>query len=278
MKPKGKRFAIAAGALALAVLGLATWRTWPHLRFWWLFEPLGPNAQGYTEYRHRQTGIIFVSLPGGKFWMGAQKDDPKATNYDPEALPHEGPVHEVTLSPFLIAKFEVTQDECKRVMGRNPSDSKGPDLPVERVSWDDCQEFCRKAGLKLPTEAQWEYARRGATRTPYGGTGKLEDMGWFHRDGGDKTHPMGEKQANGFGLCDMHGKAQEWCEDVYIKSFYSMPEAPGPDPVCTAGSALRVLRPGPFYVAHGSDRCASRSWSHSNLAGPGFRVVPSPPP
>jgi hypothetical protein len=70
---RGEKIAIVAGAVALAVLGLAAWRAWPHLRFWWLFEALGMNAQGYPEYRHRKTGIVFVSLPGGKLWTGAQK-------------------------------------------------------------------------------------------------------------------------------------------------------------------------------------------------------------
>jgi formylglycine-generating enzyme required for sulfatase activity len=152
---RGRRFAIAAGALAIAVLGLAVWFSWPHLRFWWHFELLGPNAQGYREYKHRKTGIVFVSLPGGKFWMGAQKDDPNGPNFDPEALAHESPVPEVTLRPFMIAKCEVTQGQWDRVMGTGPSHFKGADLPVEMVSWNGCQEFCGKAGLKLPTEAQW---------------------------------------------------------------------------------------------------------------------------
>jgi hypothetical protein len=74
-----------SGTVAVAVLALAAWRAWPQLHFWWLFQPLGPNAQGFPEYRHRQTGTVFVSLPGGKFWMGAQKENPSGPNYDPEA-------------------------------------------------------------------------------------------------------------------------------------------------------------------------------------------------
>jgi formylglycine-generating enzyme required for sulfatase activity len=110
---KGRRVAIAAGAVAVVVLAVAVVLGWKHLVFWYRFEPLGKNAQGYTEYRHRQTGIVMVLLPGGRFLMGAQKEDPSGPNYDPEAEENEGPVHEVTLRPFLIAKCELTQAQWK---------------------------------------------------------------------------------------------------------------------------------------------------------------------
>lgn len=110
---RGKRVALLVATLAVVVLGVAAWLSWPQLQFWWLFEPLGRNAEGLPEYRHRATGIVMVRLPGGTFWMGAQKDDPNGQNYDPEAESHEGPVHEVELSPFLIAKYEVTQAQWR---------------------------------------------------------------------------------------------------------------------------------------------------------------------
>jgi hypothetical protein len=89
-RPRGRRVAIAAGALALVVLGLATWLGWRDLLFWYRFSPLGKNAQGFLAYRHRQTGIVMVLLPGRKFLMGAQKTDPNGPNYDPETEDHEG--------------------------------------------------------------------------------------------------------------------------------------------------------------------------------------------
>ncbi len=92
MKSTGPRVALASGLLALALLVPATWFSWPQIRFRWLFQPLGLNAQGFPEYRHRQTGIVMVRLPGGKFWMGAQKTDPNGRNYDPDARDNEGPV------------------------------------------------------------------------------------------------------------------------------------------------------------------------------------------
>jgi formylglycine-generating enzyme required for sulfatase activity len=104
---KGKRVAVAAGAVALVVLGFAAYHGWPQIRFFYLFAPLGLNAQGFPEYRHRQTGIVFVKLPGRTFWMGAQITDPSGRNFYHDAIgggeaayEDEGPVHEVTLSPF----------------------------------------------------------------------------------------------------------------------------------------------------------------------------------
>jgi formylglycine-generating enzyme required for sulfatase activity len=274
---RGKRIAVLAGVLALVILGPATWLSWPHLRFWWLFEPLGPNAQGYPEYRHRQTGIVMVLLPGGKFLMGAQKDDPEGPNYDPGARPEEGPVHEVELSSFLIAKFEVRQAEWESTMGTNPSKFKGSDLPVEKVSWEDCQEFCRGAGLELPTEAQWEYACRAGTPGPYAGTGRLEEIGWFFDNSGLNTHPVGEKEPNGFGLHDMQGNVREWCEDIGSWSFYATPEAAGPDPVCTTDSPERMHRGGAFNCRRGLVSCAFRGGNlpSSRYWDVGFRVVAS---
>ena len=257
-----------AGVLALTILGVATWLSWPHLRFWWLFEPLGPNAQGYSEYRHRKTGIVFVSLPGGKFWMGAQKADPSGQNYDPEAEDDEGPVHEVTLSPFLIGKHEVTQGQWKAVMGSNPFHFKGDDdRPVENVSFKDIQEFEAKTGLRLSTEAEWEYACRARTATPIAGTGKLDDMGWYDENSGGESHPVGKKAPNKFGLHDMHGNTEEWCEDVYDPDFYGKPEAREPDPVSVAGSEDRVCRGGCWD--DNAWFCRS-SYRHDN--GPGFRL------
>ena len=216
------------------------------------FTSLGPNDQGYPEYRRKDTGIVFVLLPGGTFWMGAQSADPDGRNYDPDASETERPVHEVTLSPFLIAKYEVTQGEWEAVMGENPSRDQGAwlppgvdtsRLPVEGVSWFDVQEFEEETDLMLPTEAQWEYACRAGTEGAYSGTGIPGEMGWLARvNTAVRTHIVGGKQPNQFGLYDMHGNVSEWCEDVWDRSFYSNPDAAGPDPVSTTGSDRRVIR------------------------------------
>ena len=227
--------ALLVGCAALAVLAVGGWLAWPHIVFRLRFEPLGKNAKGLPEYRHRHTGIIFVRVPGGTFQMGSP-------NSEAVRQPNEGPVHEVTLSAFLVGKFEVTQAEWKGVMGSNPSKFKGDDLPVETVSWNDCQEFCRKTGFKLPTEAQWEYSCRAGTSGPFAGTGKLDDMGWYRNNSSRRTHAVGRKTPNDFGLFDMHGNIWEWCEDVYAPDFYSKPEAARPDPVCTSGAEYWVWR------------------------------------
>ena len=90
-------------------------------------------------------------------------------------------------------------------MGSNPSSFKGTTRPVEQVSWHECKEFCEKLGLGLPSEAQWEYACRAGSSGPYAGSGDLDEMGWYDENSDSKTHPVGEKQPNHFGLYDMHG-------------------------------------------------------------------------
>jgi formylglycine-generating enzyme required for sulfatase activity len=222
------------------------------------FERLPANVQGLPEYKHVATGIIFVRLPGGHFLMGSDdaerqwvvkewwKDDPR----DPEResdfaqlLLREQPQHNVTLSPFLIGKFEITQAQWRTVMGQDPAHHKGQDHPVENVSWFDCKEFCARSGLALLTEAQWEYACRAGTMGPYGGTGKMEEMGWCASDSVQDHQPVGGKNANHFGLHDMHGNVAEWVEDAMDEVFYSRAEATFLDPVCTSEPLdQRVIR------------------------------------
>jgi formylglycine-generating enzyme required for sulfatase activity len=210
------------------------------------------NAQGYPEYTHDSSGIRFVRLPGGSFEMGSPASETgRGTN--------EGPVHTVSLSPFLIAKYEVKQSEYEGVMGGHatlsatPSENLGSapasdQRPVEQVSWDDLKNadgFLHRTGLLLPSEAQWEYACRAGTPGPYGGNGVLDDMGWYDSNSGTTTHEVGGKQANHFGLHDMHGNVFEWCEDVCKSDFYA-DDVPGFDPVLNSGSGLRVDRGGSF--------------------------------
>lgn len=255
---RGKKVALLLSLIVVVVLAATVWQFWPRIRFWWRFEAMGFNAQGYPEFKHRQTGIVMVKLPGGTFWMGAQKKDPDDRNYDPDAEDDEGPMHEVALNPFLIAKFEVTQEQWRAVMGSHPSHFKGDNRPVEQVSWVDCQEFCVKAGLRLPTEARWEFACRGLTTGTYARTGDLGDMGWFDENSGDTTHPVGRKQPNQYGLHDIHGNVLEWCEDVFDPKFYSKPQAAVHDPLCTSGSVLRVVRGGSWADDAGECRSTFR--------------------
>jgi formylglycine-generating enzyme required for sulfatase activity len=176
----------------------------------------------------------------------------------------------VDLSPFLIAKHEVTQAQWNVVMeGRNPSRFDGDALPVERVSWNVCTGFCKKIGLSLPTEAQWEYACRAGTSTrfSFGQTITLDEVNFNGDDpalSGDDSEEFRRKQtvevgslpANGFGLHEMHGNVAEWCKDVFDRNFYRQPRASGPDPLCNPPHRLeRVVRGGSFHAP--APRCRS---------------------
>ena len=148
---KGKRVAVLLAAVVAVGLPIAAWLSWPYLRFWYFFEPMGLNEQGLSEFKHRQTGIVMVRLPGGTFWMGAQSRDPEKPNFQRNAHSSVTPVHRVTLSPFLMGKHEVTQEAWRKVMGYNPSQFQGDEKPVEMVSWEHCQELSPLAKHKSST-------------------------------------------------------------------------------------------------------------------------------
>ncbi len=163
-------------------------------------------------------------------------------------------------------------------MGSNPGASKrGDTLAVESVSWEDCQEFCEKTKLSLPTEAQWEYACRAGKAGSVAGTGNLDDMGWHQQNSGGTTHPVGEKQPNDFGLHDMHGNVWELCEDWFQEDFYQ--ESTGArDPLCeNSDSGYRVARGGAWISDAKFCRSANRSPFSQALASTGFRPAWSPP-
>ncbi|MBM3854062.1 MAG: hypothetical protein FJ399_13065 [Verrucomicrobia bacterium] len=208
--------------------------------------------------------VTMIPIAAGTFTMGSQNGHSD-----------EKPVRQVTLTQrFWLGKTEVPQREWAAVMGGNPSNFKGDSLPVEQVSWTDAMEFCRKlterergAGrlpegyaYTLPTEAQWEYACRAGTTGDY--SGRLDEMGWYDKNSGSKTHPVGTKKANAWGLYDMHGNVWEWCADWYGNYAGGSVR----DPKGAASGSLRVFRGGGWCNGSVFCRSAIRRWN-----APGIR-------
>ncbi len=251
----------------------------------------------------RPTFISEMALiPAGTFRMGNVTDH-LAGDSD------EKPVHEVTITrPFLMSRTEVTQAQYEAVIGSNPSSRKGPDLPVEQVTWYDAVEFCnelsRREGLdpcysgsgasivcdftangyRLPTEAEWEYACRAGTETDfhtgnmtYSGASPLDPAldraGWYAGNSGSRTHPIGEKEPNAFGLYDMHGNVWEWCWDWLAVNYYA--SSPADDPRGPASGIDRIFRGGAWNdiarVCRSADRVSIYPGSRDAYGG--FRVV-----
>ena len=208
-------------------------------------------------------GIKLRLIPAGEFLMGAPDSDSNASN-------SEQPQHTVRITkPFCLGVTEVTQCEYERVMGTNPSRSKGAQLPVENVSWEDAVEFCRKlsefpaersAGrvYRLPTEAEWEYACRAGSKTKWSfgdAESSLGEYAWYGDNSDNKTHPVGMKIPNAWGLYDMHGNVWEWCSDCWKRDYTTTAVS---DPIGPAAGFFRVLRGGGWGSRAGDCRSADR--------------------
>ncbi len=253
-----------------------------------------PDIQANLHYlaytRLKRKGELpgeLVELPGGTFTMGSPASEAGRSN-------DEGPQRAVTVAPFHIGKFAITQAQwsvaagwpkVERDLNPDPANFKGDDLPVESVSWEDAVEFCQrlseKTGMqfRLPTEAEWEYTARAGTTTAYsfGDDDKLlNQYAWFSNNSGNQTHPVGTKLPNQFGLYDMHGNVWEWCQDVWHNSYEGAP-ADGSAWLSGGDSSRRVLRGGGW----GNDTFNCRSANRFDLARDdrninfGFRVVVS---
>ena len=236
----------------------------------------------------KHDNMVFIT--GGTFLMGSSESEQGRFR-------NEGPQHQVTVSSFYIGKVPVTQAEYQEITGTNPSFFKGPHLPVEQVSWLDALEYCNKRsirdgltpaytirgnnvqwnrsanGYRLPTEAEWEYACRAGTQTPFHSGTSMNDVGWHSGNSGGRTRPVGEKQPNAWGLYEMHGNVLEWCWDL-LGNYSGETQT---DPQGATSGTNRVYRGGCWRFEPHQSRSAYRFGNHQHLRinFVGFRVVRS---
>ena len=222
-----------------------------------------------------KSGVPMVRLPGGEFTMGSNQGNPE-----------EAPAHQVKVTSFLMDKFEVTQELFAKVQLPNPSHwNESPKKPVERVRWRDAKQYCNERslleglkpcydektadwncdysanGYRLPTEAEWEYACRAGADGPYdfGSADRLRQYAWFADNADEKTHPVGQKKPNRWGLYDLYGNVSEWCEDLYSATYYR--ESPAVDPTGPASpgkEVKRVMRGGSWKASPGMCQASFR--------------------
>ena len=227
----------------------------------------GKESAPQPEIIKTKTGIEMAAIPGGWFEMGSK-----------DGAPDEKPVHKVWISPFLMDRFEVIQEEFRKYQLPDPSHFKGPKQPLEQINWTDAALYCNERskaeglepcydeqtwqcscqanGYRLPTEAEWEYACRAGAGTKYSFGNDVRDLNahaWFAETAAGKTHPVGQKKPNPWGLYDMHGNVAEWCNDFYSPDYYKQSQQKNPTGP-TKGKE-RVLRGGAWNSS--ADACRS---------------------
>jgi len=242
------QFAVAVSvAVLLVLLGVVVTRAirqrrWPQYslaRFVVMILAAGAGVVGGTHWWHSARRLT-----------EAQAEYQRALARLQNSTRWERPAHEVTLTrPYYMGRYEVTQEQYQQVMRRTYSRFKGPDLPVDDVSWDEAQDFCdrasKKAGvtIRLPTEAEWEYACRAGTRTRYytgDAEADLDRAAWYCANSNNTTHPIGQKTPNAWGLYDMHGNVYEWTQDFHVP--YKVDTVK--DPQSTTQGEFHVFRGG----------------------------------
>lgn len=281
-----RRRLIQTAGFAVAGLGLtiAVPRFWQSSLKSFQFEVVTVDAPGNITNRSNREAKYFVEnlgngitlemvqIPEGSFMMGSPE---KEAERDKD----ESPQHQVKVPGFFMGKYEITQVQYQAIMSNNPSYFKGEKRPVEQVSWDDAVEFCKKLSQKtgktyrLPSEAEWEYACRAGTKTPFyfGETITTELVNF---DGGKETKPVGSFPANGFGLYDMHGNVYEWCQDYWHNNYNGSP-TDGSAWLTGGDNTYRLLRGGSWITYQRYCRCAERrntspAYRYNDI---GFRVV-----
>lgn len=258
-----------------------------------LFLAVGAGHSAIAQKREKvnaKDGLTYVWIPAGTFRMGCSPDDH-------ECFDDEKPVHRVAISKgFWMGQTLVTQAAYARIIGASPSRFKGEHLPVETVSWDEAKTYCRKLEMRLPTEAEWEYAARaGSTATRYG---DLQAVAWYAGNSGPKfvdgralyqndpknyeekliargnqTHVVGQKQPNAWGLYDMLGNVWEWTADWFDKNYYAHSETV--DPKGPSHGEYRTVRGGAWDEDPKNVRLSGHYWlpPDSRTFYTGFRCV-----
>jgi formylglycine-generating enzyme required for sulfatase activity len=238
-------------------------------------------ARYFTENLGNGVTLEMAAIPGGTFMMGSPENEERRSRY-------EGPQHQVTIPGFFIGKYQLTQKQYQAIMGSNPSHFKGENRPVERISWNDAVKFCellsQRTGKKytLPSEAQWEYACRAGTTTPfYFGETITTDLAnyrgnsyasAFKGEYRGQTTDVGSFPPNAFGLYDMHGNVWEWCFDDWVDNYNN---APTNGSAVTSSSNYKLLRGGSWITDPDYCRSACRIYSGAGFVdnSSGFRVV-----
>ncbi|MDJ0517902.1 MAG: bifunctional serine/threonine-protein kinase/formylglycine-generating enzyme family protein [Trichodesmium sp. MO_231.B1] len=242
------------------------------------------NGRQKIEYLGNGIKLEMVYIPGGSFLIGSAKNEARRT--DKESFQYQ-----VTLQPFCMSKYPITQDQYLVIMGENPSYFKGGNRPVERVTWHNATEFCQRLSEKtrkiyrLPSQSQWEYACRAGTTTPfYFGetiTSELANYNGNYTYGNapqgkyrEHTTDVGSFPPNAFGLYDMHGNVDEWCQDIWHNSYEGVP-TDGSAWESGGNSELRVLCGGSWNDYPWWCRSADRDWDNTNICinNVGFRVI-----
>ena len=236
------------------------------------------KSQDDLTFTIKDISFTMKYVKGGSFKMGATSEQTD------DAKDNESPVHRVKVSSFYMGETEVTQDLWNAVMDNNPSYFKGDNLPVDRIKWDDCQEFIRRLNslsnnlyhFRLPTEAEWEYAARGGKHsngTKYSGGSEINSVAWFADNSSKTTHSVKSKLPNELGLYDMNGNVWEWCSD-WFDNYKSKKQT---DPQGPTTGIYRVLRGGSWMDRAERCRVSLRNpyWPTEGPHTVGFRIVMS---
>ncbi len=250
------------------------------------------QAQSFAEDLGNGLNLEMIAIPGGRFLMGTEDREIErlVKRFNLDGFRREKPQHEVTVQPFFMGKYPITQAQYQEVMSKNPSNFKGDERPVEYVTWDEAEEFCQRLSkqtgteYRLPTEAEWEYACRAGTTTPFH-FGETITTDLANYDGNytyanesqgeyrEQTTPVGSFSPNAFGLYDMHGQVWEWCQDNWHDNYEGAPK--DGSPWLSGFSSTKIMRGGSWAYNPGVCRSACRFYLARGFCDVdiGFRVV-----